>query len=217
MRTIMAMVFAMILVGWGSGVRADVDLGISVDDGGIREFHMAVGDFYGYPEREVVVVRQRNIPDDELPVVFFLSSRARVAPDIIISLRLGGKSWLDITHQYNMGAEIFYVPAPVVSGPPYGRALGYYKNQPREKWKSIKLNDADVVNLVNLQFVSKHYGCSYDDIIKVRSEGKGFVAINHDAKSGKIKKNDRSEKSDKQKSNGKNDKTVKTKQKSKKK
>jgi hypothetical protein len=215
MKTILNAAIAMILIGFGSGARAGVDIGISGDEGGIREFHLAVGDFYRVPETQVVEVRQRNVPEEELPVVFFLASRAHVAPDVIVALRQGGKSWLDITYYYGMGADIYYVPARAVDGPPYGRALGYYKNKPQKQWKYIKLTDDEVVNLVNLQFISKHYGYPPNDIIRVRSEGKDFVEISRDAKGGKILKGAALEKDDRSKTSKGSGKSNKTKSKKK--
>jgi hypothetical protein len=185
------LVAALLFLGAPTNVRSDVQVGLSADDSGLREFHLAIGDFYRVPEADVIVVRERHIPDEELPVVFFVAQRARVAPSVIVDLRLGGQSWIDITHYYGLSAEIFYVETEVVSGPPYGRALGYYKNKPRKEWKTIKLGDDDVVNLVNLKFISNHYGYSPSTVIKMRSEGKKFVAINKEAKHGKVSKSDK--------------------------
>jgi hypothetical protein len=183
-----------------AGARGDVSFGISGDQDGINEFHLAIGDFYHVPETQVTVVRERHIPEEELPVVFFLAQRARVAPDVIVKLRLGGSSWIEITHHYGLGADIFYVPVKNVSGPPYGKAYGYYKNKPRKEWKHIKLADDDVMNLVNLRFMSSYYGYSPEDVVKMRSSGKSFRAINKDIKANKGKSSNKIEKSEKSKS-----------------
>jgi hypothetical protein len=67
-------------------------------------------------------------------------------------------------------------------GPPYGKAYGHYRNKPRKKWNTIVLRDDDVVNLVNLKFVSEHYRRPPDEVIRLRSRGKHFVVINHDVR-----------------------------------
>jgi len=208
MRSLLVTAFAAILMIGGApgNARSDVSLGLSADDEGIREFHLAIGEFYRVPEPEIVVVRQRNIPEEELPVVFFMAKRANVAPSVIIDLRLGGKSWMDITYYYGLGADIYYVETRVVSGPPYGRALGYYKNKPRKQWKYIKLQDNDIVNLVNLKFISSHYGYSPDEVIKLRSDGKNFVSINKHVKDNKGSKKQLSAKSSKSEKSGKSSK-----------
>ena len=62
--------------------QAGVDIGLSLDEGGIKGFYLAIGDHYEVKEKEVVFVREQKIPDDELPVVFFLSRHSGVAPAI---------------------------------------------------------------------------------------------------------------------------------------
>ncbi len=154
------------------------NFGISGGSGGIMGFHLSVGNYYGVPEKQVLVVRERGIADEELPVVFFLSKRARVSPDVIISLRSRGLSWHDITVQLGLTPQIYYVPVVVHrEGPPYGHAYGHYKKHPREGWSKIRLTDADIVNQVNLEFVSKHYGYDPAQVIRMREMGTSFVNI----------------------------------------
>jgi hypothetical protein len=167
------------------GIRADVNLVVDGDENGIRTFQLAVGDFYKVSEHDVTVARQRQIPNEEIPVVFFLAQRAGVDPTLIIDLRLGGRSWMDITYYYGMGADIYYVKSKPASGPPYGKAIGYYKNVPHKEWKYIKLANEDVINLVNLRFISSYYGCPTDKVMKMRSNGKTFVDINKDIKAAR--------------------------------
>jgi hypothetical protein len=125
-----------------------------------------------------------KIPDDEMPIVFFLANRASVNPDVIVKMRLGGKSWMDITLHYGLTAEVFYVPVKSNPGPPYGKAYGHFKNRNKADWKSIRLSDTDILNFVNLRFMSNHYGYTPDEVIKLRASGGSFVDIN-----AKIKKN----------------------------
>lgn len=187
MRTILITIIAtlMLLPLTTSIARADVSVGLSADENGIREFHLAIGDFYRVPEQEVIIVRQRNIPDDELPVVFFIAQRARVRPEAIVDMRLKGDSWMDITLHFGLGPDIFYIPVKEVSGPPYGKAYGYYNNRPRKEWKQIRLDDDDIVNLVNLRFMSKHYGYAPENVMRFRSNGEDFLKINADIRQEK--------------------------------
>jgi len=178
---------------------AGVDLGISIGEEGLRGFSLSVGDYYRVPQREVVIIRERGIPYEDMPVVLFLAGRAHVAPGVIVDLRLGGMSWMDITFRYGLSPEIYYVPLRVAPGPPYGRAYGYYKKWPRKEWKKVRLGDDDVVNLVNLKFASEHYGYSPEEVIKMRSGGRNFVEINEEIKRGKGQK----EKGEKHRGKGK--------------
>jgi hypothetical protein len=173
------------------------NLGVSIGNEGVNGFHLSVGEYYRVPEREVVVVRKRGIPDEELPVVFLLAARARVAPGAIIDLRLGGMSWMDITLRHRLSPEIFYVPVNGGKiGPPYGNAYGHYKKHPKNEWKKIRLPDRDVVNMVNLKFMSEHYGYAPEKVMQMRSEGRHFAAINDSIREEKHGKNGKHKDSD---------------------
>ena len=169
--------------------QAGVSIGVSADQDGVKGFYLAIGEQYRVPEREVVVVRERNIPDDELPVVFFLARYASVEPGVIVKLRLGGESWMDIALHYHLSPEIFYVAFDRDPGPPYGKAWGYYKKHKRADWGTIRLADTDIVNVVNLKFVSERYGCTPNDVVKMRAKGDNFVSIHKQVKAGKAAKN----------------------------
>jgi hypothetical protein len=145
----------------------------------IGDFHLAVSNYYHVPEREVIVVRDRRVRDDEIPVVFFIAQRARVAPATIVDLRLRGLSWWNISVRYHLGADVYYVPVAKAPGPPYGKAYGYYK-KPRTQWHTIVLSDADVVNLVELRFLSDYYRVPPDRVIEVRASRGDFVAVHYE-------------------------------------
>lgn len=165
--------------------QAGVDIGVSLDEDGIKGFYLAIGDHYEVKEKEVVFVREQKVPDDELPVVFFLSRHAGVAPAIVVKLRLGGKSWMDIAFHYGLTAEIFYVQFDGDPGPPYGKAWGHFKKKKRTDWGSIRFTDVDIVNFVNLKFVSEKYGHTPAEIVKMRAKGDNFVAIHKKVKANK--------------------------------
>lgn len=158
----------------------NIDVGVSAIDEGLRGFYLSVGDYYRVPYRDIVIIRERGIFYEEVPVVLFISQKARTAPSVIIDLRIRGRSWMDIIIHFGLSPEIFYVPVRAVHGPPYGKAYGYYKNKPKKEWKRIVLDDDDIVNLVNLRFISKHYGYSPDNVIQMREKGKSFIDINHE-------------------------------------
>lgn len=158
--------------------KADVNLGLSIGDEGIKGFYLAIGEHYRVPEKEIVVVRQKQIPNEEIPVVFFLARKAGTSPETIVKLRLEGKSWMDISLHFGLSASIFYVPLKDVSGPPYGKAYGHFKNRQRQEWHEIHLTDIDVINFVNLKFISEHYGYPPDEVVKLRQKGESFMNIN---------------------------------------
>lgn len=167
----------------GAG-RADAQTAFSVS-AHIGDFHVAVANYYQVPEREVIVIRERRIPDDEIPVALFLARHAGVPWARVVDMRLRGASWWDISVRLGVSPEVYYVPVAVVSGPPYGRALGHYKKKHRKEWRTIVLTDADVVNLVELRFLSEHYRVPPERIIELRGKNRDFVAIHSEVRGGK--------------------------------
>ena len=167
-----------------------VDLGISVADGKLRSFYLSISEYYRVPGRDVVATKERyRLRDEELPVIYFLAARVHVDPSVIIDLRIKGMSWLDVTFHYGLTPEIYYVPVTVGKvGPPYGKAYGYYKKyRPNKEWKRIVLSDYEVIDLVNLKFISAHYQLKPEVVIEMRSRGKNFVSINEESRKGKGK------------------------------
>ncbi len=183
MRPIWVFLTAMMLTIVAPVIESDagVDVGVPIGEEGLSGFFLAVGDYYRIPQREVMILGERGTPPHEIPVVLFIAKRAHVAPEIVMDFRLRGNTWLDITLRLGVSPEIFYVPVGVmVKGPPYGKAYGYYRKKPKKDWKAIVLSDDDVINLVNLKFMSEHYGYPPEKIIKMRSGSKEFVSINEE-------------------------------------
>src|SRR6185295_11194753 len=184
-------------------VRVDAQAAISAAMQ-IGDFRVAVSNYYRVPEREVVVIHERRINDEEVPVVLFIAQRAHVAPATIVDLRLRGLSWWNISARYHLGPEVYYVPVSVTPGPPYGKAYGHYKKN-RNQWNTIVLADDDVVNLVHLRFLSEYYHVAPERVIEARGHNASFVAVQHDIAShgkGNDKKGD--DKDDDKKSNNSN-------------
>jgi hypothetical protein len=163
--------------------RADAQTPFSVD-ARIGDFHVAVANYYHVPEREVVVIRERRIHDSELPVVLFIAQHARVTPATIVDLRMRGMSWWDISVRYGIGPEVYYVPVAVIPGPPYGKAWGHYKKKHRKHWNTIVLDDDDVVNLVQVRFISDYYRIPPERVFEVRVQHPDIVAVNYEVSRG---------------------------------
>lgn len=201
MKVILAGIVGLILLqGIAVAQVRNVDVGISVSDGRLRDFYFAIGDYYGVPPTQVVEVRERyRCPDEDLPVVYFLAARAHVEPAVIIGLRVRHMSWLDIAFHYHLTPDIFFVPVTVERiGPPYGHAYGYYRKYGLAgDWRRVTLSDREVVDLVNLRFMSEHYRMAPESIMAMRGREGKFVVINDEIKRGKEKG-----KPDKQDQNG---------------
>ena len=156
----------------------------------IGDFNIAVSNYYHVPEREVIVLRERRIRDEDLPVVLFIAQRARVTPATIVDLRLRGMSWWDISVRYGIRPEVYYVPVVVTPGPPYGKAWGHYKKKHRKQWDTIVLADDDVVNLVHVRFLSDYYGVPPERVIEYRGHHADYVAVNYEVARGRSGRHD---------------------------
>lgn len=162
------------------------NVGVSGGNNGIEGFYISIGNYFNVPEREVVVIHNRGIDEEELPVAFYIAQRAHVRSDVVVNMRLRGMRWMDIALHFGLGPEIFYVPVNFgAQGPPNGHAYGYYKHHPRGGWRKNDLRDEDIVNQVNLKFISEHYKYAPDKVMRYRSEGKRFATIDQDIRYGK--------------------------------
>jgi hypothetical protein len=162
---------------------AQVNAGVTVGPGGIKSFYVAIGTHYRVAPQVVVDYHDRyRLADDDLAVVFFLAARAQVNPRVVIDLRLGRRSWFDIALSLKLSPEVFFVPVGLDRiGPPYGNAYGYYRKSGRfGNWRDFHPADREIVDLVNLRFMSEYHGRAPEDIIALRGRGRTFSAIHDD-------------------------------------
>lgn len=164
------------------------DVGISGSDRGISGFSLSIGDYYRVPAREIIAI-ERTIPSNETSVVYFLSQRSHRHPHYITDMRLRGMSWWDITIRLGLDPHTLYVVnTHRHSGPPYGRAYGYHDGR-----KSYRLQDRDIVELVNVRFLSSYYHVSPDEIIDRRNKGQRYIHIDDDYRAQKYSKHKHNE------------------------
>jgi hypothetical protein len=162
---------------------AQVNAGVTVGPGGIKSFYVAIGTHYRVAPQVVVDYHNRyRLADDELAVVFFLAARAQVSPQVVIDLRPGRRSWLEIALHLKLSPEVFFVPVGLDRiGPPYGNAYGYYRKYGRlGDWRDFRATDREIADLVNLRFMSEYHGRAPEDIIVLRGRGRAFAAIHDD-------------------------------------
>lgn len=151
------------------------DIGISGSDRGISGFSLSIGDYYRVPAREIIMI-ERYLPEEDISVIYFLARHSHRTPQYISQLRLNGMSWWNISIHLGLDPRTLYiVDSRRHSGPPYGKAYGYYK-----EGKSHRLNDAEIVDLVNVKFLSSYHGVSVDDVIDRRARGQRYMHIDDD-------------------------------------
>ena len=122
-------------------MNAQIFGGISFNDDGPQSFYLALGQTYGVPEREVIIIHERQIPDDEIPVVFFIANRAHVRREVIVEHRLAGRSWMEITLLYHLDPSIFYEPNwsyknPFINNGP----VNFIGQKFKSRWITINFN-----------------------------------------------------------------------------
>lgn len=150
---------------------SNFDIGVSGSDRGIDGFTLSIGDYYRVPYQEVVVV-ERSIPRDEMSVVYFLARESHRDARYISDLRLRGNSWWDISLRLGLNPRTLYVvDTDRYHNPPYGKAYGYHKD------KKHRLRDADIVELVNVRFLSDYHRISADEVIDRRRSGERYNRI----------------------------------------
>jgi hypothetical protein len=186
---VLSVYFSLIFLLPGSYSNAGLNVNINLGGSESSNYYRSLANYHRVSEKDVYFVRQRGIADEELPVIFYLASLAGVAPSLVADeYRRPGITLHDLTRIFGLNPEIYHYPIKFrVDGPPYGKAYGYYRNKPKKEWKNIKLSNTDIINLVNLRFISESRGVDPEDIIKRRSAGKNFITIDDDIVKGKSK------------------------------
>ncbi len=166
----------------------DVTVGLNVGDDA-RIFLNVTNDHFAPPEREAtVIVRRCRHPEDDYPVVLFLSHASGVPAGKVLDLRLRGLSWGDVMFRLKIGPSVLFARFDRDPGPPYGKAWGHYKKH--KKGGRIALSDGDIVGLAKLQIAARHYGVNPHTIVSERGKGvsiEKFTAAKHRARHGKAK------------------------------
>ena len=146
---------------------------------GLRSFYFAVGNYYQFPEHQVDLVRDRALPPDEVPVAFLVAQRAGVSPIVVVDLRRRGMTWSDIALHFHFRPDIYYFR----DGPPYGKAYGY--------WKSHPPRDVEVIDAVNIHFLSEYHHVAPDLIRTERSRRGNYAVLARDFEAKSHKGDDR--------------------------
>jgi len=145
----------------------DFDIGVSGRDDDVDGFYFSIANHYNAPREEIYVV-ERRIPRDEINIAYFLARESRRDINFITDLRLRGKSWWDISLGLGLNPRTLYVVETYNHyGPPYGRAYGHNHNK-------YRLSDREIMELVNVRFLSRYHGISHDEVIERRHRGSHY-------------------------------------------
>lgn len=148
---------------------SNFDIGVSGSDRGINAFSLSIGDYYRVPQQEVMII-ERSIPRDEMSVVYFLARESHRDARYISNLRLRGNSWWNISLRLGLNPRTLYrIDSRRHAGPPYGKSYGYAKNH--------HLRDSEIIDLVNVRFLSDYHHISPDEVIDRRRGGERYNRI----------------------------------------
>jgi len=118
-------------------------------------------------------IQECRYPGDDFPVVSFLAYHSHRQPSFILHLRSEGYPWYEIFYRLNVDPSVLFVGIDRDPGPPYGKAWGHWKRNHRAGMHArLRFSDRDVVGLVKVQTVSRHFGASPFDVIRAHHEGR---------------------------------------------
>lgn len=157
----------------------DIDVGVHLRDGDLRDFYFAISDYYRIPVREVYIMRERYpvITYEELPIFLLIVREARVEPDLIIRYRKVGYSWFDIMIRFGLNPDRVFERYIVVDGPPYGKAWGYYKKHPR---KVLIIRDPDIIELSHIKFITDYYKERPERVIEIKRKYTSYIDVHRE-------------------------------------
>lgn len=139
-------------------------------------YFSAVADYFSVSPVEVSILGEWDMDPEEVPVVLFVARRAGVPPDVVVAQRQTGATWAEVSGRYRMNASAFHVPVAGDSGGSLSRALTAYRSTPERDWFRIELDDADIVALVNLRFMSQNLSLPPGDVLRARDQAGSYVA-----------------------------------------
>lgn len=162
-----------------SAVLALVIAGLNADPGGAQEaavasYYGAVGEHFGVPSHEVMILSEWRLPEAEIPVVLFLADRGGISSEAVVALRRGGEGWAALARRYGLDADDFHM---ALEGGPGSLARVYerYRTVPRREWATLELRDEEIVGLVNMRVLSAVLGVAPQAVLQAYDRSGSWV------------------------------------------
>jgi hypothetical protein len=158
-----------------AAVSFDVAVGMNVNED--TRIFLNITNQTWQPTVPATVVQRCRYPEDDFPVVAFLAYHSHRDPNFILRLRTDGYSWSEIFYRVHVDPGVLFVGIDRDPGPPYGKAWGYWRNNSRHGHHAhYRFSDRDVVGLVKVQTVSRHFGTSPFSVIDAQRHGERMEA-----------------------------------------
>ena len=137
--------------------------------------HIALRDYFKVTEDQVESLSKTPLPDDDLPIVFFIAQRASVDPNSVMVVWSSGLNWTQTAHHFGLNPWIFFISIQGdLKNTPYLKPYHFFKDRDNR----VRLSDDDMINLVNLKFIAEQYNRDPREIVQLRTQGKSFRDIN---------------------------------------
>jgi hypothetical protein len=77
------------------------DVGTGVKDSSV-DYWDSISDYYRNSRRAVMALRDKGVPDEEIPALLHIARNSNASPNQVLEARKSGKSWADIARQHNV-------------------------------------------------------------------------------------------------------------------
>ncbi|MGE5680621.1 MAG: hypothetical protein ACM34K_07055 [Bacillota bacterium] len=168
------MLVLFVFSAFSSKCSAGNDKSTAASESKASNFYQSICDYYKAPQKEVQAARK--LPDEEIPVAYFFARTAKVSLEDIINQRLTGSRWSDISKYYEIPLNTFANPLTEENS---CRRHEFPSKLHKAKKLSIKkISDKEIVNRINIKFISEDHLCSPSYVKSLRKQGDDFVSIN---------------------------------------
>jgi hypothetical protein len=99
-----AALFAVSIGALAQEAAPKADVGTNVKDP-VIDFYDSMSDYFRQNNRAIHLIREKGIPDPEIPAVLFIARRSSASPNQVIDAKKGGKSWEEIAKQNGVKFE----------------------------------------------------------------------------------------------------------------
>jgi hypothetical protein len=129
---------------------------------------------YGYNRVALEPVLPRlTYVEEDLPVVLFLAHECGRPPAYIVDLRAGGMSWSMVFSRVGVPYDTLFYRIDRDPGPPYGKAWGYWRKNPR----GVRLTDSDIRGLVQVQIGARAARMAPYEMARARGQGRPVYVV----------------------------------------
>lgn len=77
------------------------DIGTEVRDATV-DYWDSISDYFRNSRRAVMAIRDKGVPDEEIPAVLYIARHSSASPNQIIDAHKAGSSWADIAKQHKV-------------------------------------------------------------------------------------------------------------------